>query len=62
MKITLEATLVALLIVLGIALTVGLLTKSSAAFGQEITPVVGGGVCEGPACQHPEAYLTSLIR
>ena len=62
MKITLEATLVVLLIVLAIALAVGLTTKPSAAFGQEITPVVGGGVCEGPACQHPEAYLPSIIR
>ena len=64
MKITLEATAIALLIVLGILLALGLMNEPLVATGQTgpITPVVGTAVCAGYGCSTPRAWLPSIMR
>lgn len=61
MKVTLEFTVLVLVVLVAILLALGLMTKPPVASGLQITPVVGEPVCEGPACLLPEAYLTSIL-
>lgn len=58
----LRAWVVVLLIVLGMLLALGLATDPRPAFSQDITPVVGEPVCEGPACLSDFSFLPTVLR
>lgn len=57
-----EAVLIGVLVIVGVLLSLGLLTESATGAPTAITPVLGTPVCTGEACADELTLLPSILK